>query len=231
MDNDFILNINSLLINPTGKNTSFMASRQRIIENLNFKYEKLLLKHKKFDFKVFKYKKDSYLFKFLIPSETKENLFYDIFLLFSPNEASKDDKSILRYDLKLFSNSPDFMFTYTYVLNENGFIIDFLKPKCSSKALKEAPTVKNPVETHGFEKSCYYACLYLKKMELLKKFDLDKNIYVFDKSKILKEVSSQETKLKEYNMIKNKKQAKPKSKKLPSTTRKQTISRKDKNKK
>jgi hypothetical protein len=100
---------------------------------------------------------------------------------------------------------------------------NFVKSKCSSLALKESPKIKNPVEIYGFEKSCYYACKYIKDLGLYNKFTIETNLYLFDKSKILAKISSQDDKLKEYNLIKAKKKiTKKTTTKKPKTSTKTT---------
>lgn len=221
LDNTIDLTLHSLLTNPTGKHTAFMASRARIIEDLEIRYAKLLNKHKSLSFKVFKKTKD-YIFVFKVPSETHDNFMYDVVITFSPSKTEYDkDRTLNRYSLHLFSNSPAFTYTYTYVLNKSNIIPKIAKTKCSPIALKEPPKVKNPVESYGFEKSCYFACLYIKQAGLTNKFDLDANLFLFNQGKVLSKISSQEDKLKEYNLVKangkktkvsNVKKAKPSAK-------------------
>lgn len=94
------------------------------------------------------------------------------------------------------------MFTYTYVLEKSGLLVDFMKKKCAPSALKDPPTVKNPVEAYGFEKSCYFACCYLKDLGLTNKLTIENNLFLFNQGKLLSQTKSQESKLKEYNLIK-----------------------------
>jgi hypothetical protein len=225
VDETIELTLHSLLTNPTGKHTAFMSSRARIIEDLENRYAKMLSKHKKFNFQVFKKSKE-YIFVFKIPSETHDEFLYDVVILFTPKEKEHEkDRTLNRYTLSLFSNSPNFTFTYTYVLSKNDILAKFMKPKCSPKALSDAPKVRNPVEVYGFEKSCYYACMYIKQAGLTNKFDLDSNVFIFNQGKIMRTVASQDDKLKEYNLFKSNKKAKGSktpSKKKPVTKKKTT---------
>jgi hypothetical protein len=193
------LNLKQLLTNPTGKYSAYMSARYKIIEDLNYRYNKLLSTYQKFKFDVYKVK-NTYLFWFKIPSE-KYDLYYDVFIQFNPTLESKDDLNINNYILNLFSNSPSFMFTYTYVLNNNGMIVDLLKNKCSKEALTKEPSIRNPVEVYGFEKSCYFACKYISDNKLIYKHVLEQNKKKFDKE-LLKKCKTQEDKLIEYNKIK-----------------------------
>lgn len=225
MDEPIELTLNALLNNPTGKQTSYMASRARIIADLEARYESLLKKYKKFPFRIFKLK-NSFVFIFKIPSETFDDFFYDVVIQFEPTTPEMErDSTLNRYKLYLFSNSPSFTFTYTYVVSDNDMLVDFVRGKCSKVALSEAPKIRNPVEVYGFEKSCYYACKYIRDMGVHKKFSVEGNLFLFNKLKVLSSISSQEEKLKEYNKLKEK-QKKGKVKKKKSTTAKKATSKK-----
>lgn len=200
----FILTLTSLLQNPTGKSSAFMASRGRIIEDLNVRYIRLLNKYKKFKFRTFKIKNE-YLFLFEIPSETYDGVVYDVALSFyPPSPEVEEDKTLARYNIKLFSNSPSFIYTYAYVINKAGLMVDLFKNKCGELPLKDAPKIKNPVEIYGFEKSCYFAALYIKENKLYQKSDISNNLFVFDKIKMQMKVKTIEGKLFEIKNAKEK---------------------------
>jgi hypothetical protein len=106
--------------------------------------------------------------------------------------------------LRVFSNAPNFQFTYTYVLNESDSIIEALKSKCFKKSLTDAPVVRNPVEKWGFEKSVMVAIMYLKKMGVL---DKNRLLKVLENKKVTDammntNIASAQQKLNEYNMLK-----------------------------
>ena len=203
------MTINDLLSNPTGKGSAVMASRKAIIADLDNRFLKVMLNNNnRMDVYCFK-DKDDYLIKVKVPAEKYAGLYYDVLLMFTPEspdkedvEAIKGDRSLNRYRLRLFSNSPNFMFTYTYVLNKNNMIIPIVKHKCSNTALTKQPVIKNPVESYGFEKSCYFACKYLKQMGYLNKGIIEQNLYKFDLIRLQSSIKSQESKMKEYNMFK-----------------------------
>ena len=204
------MTIGDLLQNPTGKGSAVMASRKLIIQDLEMRFMKLMHGHNNYiETYCFKSKQEEYIFRMKVPAETLPNLYYDVVIMCTPKcdttedtESVKGDRTLNRYRLKLFSNSPNFMFTYTYVLNKYDMIVPKLKNKCNPRALTEPPTVKNPVESYGFEKSCYFACRYLKERGLLNKGVIDQNLSVFNELKLQAVISTQEAKLKEYNLIK-----------------------------
>lgn len=198
-----VLNIKQLLQNPTGKFSSYMARRDKTIEDLDNRYFQLLNKAKTFKFKVYKVK-DNYLFHFYIPSEEfPDSLFYNVCVLFeSHNELTGSEKTINNHHLKLFSNSPNFMFTYTYALNQNKMIIPFLINKCAKRALTEAPTLRNPIEVYGFEKSIYFACRFIMDNQLNSIFEIENNRFLFNEAKLKSEIATQESKYEEQKRIK-----------------------------
>lgn len=196
------MNIHQLLVNPTGPHSAYMTSRARIIDDLNSRYEKLIQTNKTFTFKIYK-KKEDYYFVFKIPSEKYSQLFYDVVIQFIGDEETIKERTIRNYKLRLFSNSPAFTFTYAYVLNKNNVLVEILKSKFSKEALNNPPSVKNPVESYGFEKSCYFACRFIQQNDLLGKFDLDNNKYVYSETNIKRGISTDIAKLKEYNLVKS----------------------------
>jgi len=202
MSQEIDLSIKQLLQNPTGSYTSYMASRARIKEGLDLRFNSFIIKHKKFEMKVFEYKKDKYLFYFKIPSESYDKLLYDVLIEIDVTPEDKIRNTIMNSPIKLFSNSPDFIFTYAYTLNQNEMIVPIVKAKINKKALTEEPKIKNPLEIYGFEKSCYYACSYIKQFELYKITQIRNNLFLFNKDKILKTVSTDAEKLAEYNKYK-----------------------------
>ena len=62
--------------------------------------------------------------------------------------------------MKVFSNSPNFTFTYAYVFNKEGFVIDWMKSRMSQRSLNEEPVKRNPDQGFGFEKSIYFSILF-----------------------------------------------------------------------
>jgi hypothetical protein len=227
-----ILTLEGFLTNPTGKSTSMMASRKRIKDNLDNHYYKLLKKHKDFKYVVY-IDSYAYLFHFKIPSETFDELYYDVVLEFLPHEKKMQGFSTINdYSINFFSNSPDMMFTYDYVLKENDIYIPFLQNagKYSSKAMKTRPKTRNPVELFGFEKSCYYAAMYISTHKLTTKKMLDKVGIKSNKlvsTKFLNSVMSQELKLNEYNKFKKLEQEKKRKEREANRKKKEAENKKN----
>jgi hypothetical protein len=186
---------------------------------LNDRYFQILRDKKEFKLEIFT-EKDDYYFYFKVPSETYEKLFYDVVLKFSPIESqSKFDMTLNNYSVNLFSNAPNFLFTYAYVYNQDGIIVDFLLDKISKKALNEPPNVKNPIQSYGFEKSVYFALLYIKNNRFHVKSAINHKTKSLDRKKLIKAIDSTEEKLKQYNRAK----ANEKSRKDSQKTQKKPV--------
>ena len=201
----FKMTLQELIMNPTGKRSAYVASRSMIKESLTHKYNALIMIHKKFDYKIYK-QNDIYYFHYKIPSETYKQVLYDVIVEFYPDPDEPnctEDKTTNRYLLKVFSNSPSFMFTYTYVVNENNLLADGTKKFCSKEALKSRPVVRNPVESYGYEKSVYFACLDIINKRLYEKKTIDKMLFKMKNDTFGKNIMTQENKLIEYNKNKN----------------------------
>lgn len=150
------MNIKQMLENPAGKGSSHLAARYAIIENLNNRYIKIRDKIKKGDAGI---DGEVAYISLKIPSEDKnmDKLYYDVVIKFN-----NIHEIVSKNELQFFSNSPAFTFNYAYVFNQKNLIIPELKSLYSKQSLKDAPTIKNPEEIIGFEKSIYYAILFLK---------------------------------------------------------------------
>ena len=148
------------ITNPTGKGSAYVANRAAIKQGLNMQYIKLLREHRRSFYAVpYIYPNGDILFYVKVPSEfyKTNKISYDVLFLL------KYDKDRKRYhwEMNTYSNSPSFIFTYAYVYNQHGMLIDKLKSKIPSEALSRPPEVRNPIQSFGFEKSTYIAARYL----------------------------------------------------------------------
>lgn len=147
---------------------------------------------------------EDYILHVQIPSENNQrstkDVFYDVVFQFTPK--NKDDRAsiyIRDYGVKVFSNSPSFLFIFTFVFKEHEALPTFIPEKFYAKeALKKAPKVRNEMELLGIEKSIWYAVKYLERNHLFQKMRLQQISEKNGKSKdILKVIMSQEDKLNE----------------------------------
>lgn len=195
----------SFLQNPTGWGSASVARRDIIRKDLEKRYFVLYkLAKDKFSLKVYLDKAGNYYYYFKIPSEYYYNqrLAYDVVLKFDkPANHHRNDYTLASYQMSMFSNSPNFMFTYAYVYNKDGNLIPFLNRKLPRTALTEKPKVRNPNLQHGFEKSVYFAVLYIREHpRLMQKAMLHPEKLVIQN--FLSHISTSKDKLKEYNQAK-----------------------------
>jgi|GEM_PF-1799483 len=196
------ITMTKLLQNPSGPYSAYFARRDLVIQNLTSRFQKLLTVHKDFKHEIYR-DKDDFIFYFKIPSEKFETVLYDVVIKFTPHEESSiGDMTLNNYSVMLFSNSPNFIFTYAYMYNQDGIIIPELKDKINSKALTQEAVVKNPLNSYGFEKSVYFALLYIKSFRLNVKSNILSKAGKPEWDKLYKAVKSSDLKLKEYNRLK-----------------------------
>ena len=185
-----------MLQNPSGKGSAYLFNRKLIKEVLNHLYYKLPeVKRGKAGII------DNNLWLHIKVPSMGLAMFYDVILKIDMSKEA----NIYDCPMQVYSNSPHFQFTYTYVFNEQGSLIPEFVPKCFKKSITDAPTQRNPVEAVGFEKSIVFAIMYLRKMNVLNKDTLvritkDNKISISD---IFKDTMGASDKLNEYNILKN----------------------------
>lgn len=154
------ISIRQMVDNPTGKGSGYVAARFRIKQSLNSVYVKNLRNHRKIFFAMpYVYPDGKVLYWVKVPSESYKlnRVSYDCLIEIS-NDTSR------RFSLrpaKFFSNAPSFIFTYAYVFNKKGLMIDFIKGRLPQECLNVAPKVRNPIESLGYDKILYQALRYL----------------------------------------------------------------------
>ena len=162
---------------------------------------------------VYDKKHDIYDFFFKVPSEDNGKLltdiYYDTIIEFIPDPKNKQGclnaSGLKDYHINIYSNSPGFTFTFTYVIKHRYNAI----PKCitynllSKVALQQAPVIKNQYQLMTMEKTTWWSLYhldyngFLNKEKALTLINKDKNINFF-----LKKIESQPEKLKELQEIK-----------------------------
>lgn len=158
-------------------------------------------------------KKDIWDFFFKVPScengQLLTDIFYDTIIEFVPNnknkQACKNASNLKSYDINIFSNSPGFTFTFTYVIKHryNAF------PKCinnnylSKIALQKAPVIRNINQLMTMEKTTWWSLFHLDYNGYLNKDQAKSLIGKENKLNFyLKKIESQPEKLKELQELK-----------------------------
>lgn len=155
--------------NPMG---SSVVANQREMYKAYYtkKYDALMVRENgKIEYKLYKSKKeDTYVVYLKIPSEAVADFYYDVVIEFKSKNASKLS-NLEKYDIRVFSNDPSFVFTFAYAFNKDKMFITELSSKMSKKALTDKAKEKNPQALIGYVKSLYFAYLYMKKVGLVSK--------------------------------------------------------------
>lgn len=145
--------INQYLKNPMGAGSS-LAPSQAVKDKYNKEFKDIRSKMKCYWYKV----EDSSIAHVLIPSESTEGLNYDVVFEFGDISNARDIKDT---PIKVFSNSPSFIFTYAKVFKDQGLLCSWLEDKYVDKVLQLDPTTRNRYKIVSYEKSLYLACLYI----------------------------------------------------------------------
>lgn len=169
------MTLQGYLNNPAGTGSAAITNRELVKNDLSRRFEELYKrKTKLFVANAYKYM-DEYFIHVTIPSEsTQRDNTYDVVVKFSPDNASDiNTSSVTGYNISLFSNSPSFTFTYTYVYDKDGLLVEELRDKYRDETFS-SPVVRNPYEAINYEKTTFFALMYiLKHRELLSKVTLN----------------------------------------------------------
>lgn len=162
---------------------------------------------------IYDQKRDIYDFFFKVPSSENginiTDIFYDTIVEFEPDKKNKkaceNSANLKPYNINIFSNSPGFTFTFTYVIKHryNAF------PKCISNhylskvALQKSPDVRNSYQLMTMEKTTWWSLFHLDYNGYLNK-DQAKTLINKENNlnKMLKRIETQPEKLKELQEIK-----------------------------
>lgn len=197
------MNIREYVENPMGKGDSSIPNRKELIESLNLKYEKLIREKDK-DLKMVIYrdlKNDEYYFHLTIPSESERSNSYDVvFLFYDDKEHSHHGElSIANYNVKVFSNSPSFAYTFAYVYADNGLMIDSLRSKLGKEFFKKAPEVRNRFGIINYEKYIYFGAKYILDSKRLNRAFADMGARPYVGTSFNHNIRTLETIMKEYH--------------------------------
>lgn len=190
------------IINDDTLSTALYRKGTANIQKMKSAFFNLIKSHPRWNLNIFK-DKDTFFIHVQVPSEKVKGFSYDVVIR---SETQKDKKrvTINNNPIKVFSNSPSFLFQYAYICNQQGILIEELKDKVGELALTTPPKNKNPLEQFGFEKSVYFACMYIKYNELNYIKNLDINKRSGDMRKYFaNEIKSCQAKLKDYNYTKS----------------------------
>lgn len=91
---------------------------------------------------------DGYLVYLLVPSESDIKRFYDVDFWFQTEGRINNDTLF-----KVYSNSPNFGYSYVYLFNKEGSLL--FPEKYPKIMLTDIPKVRNPFAISGFDKHLF----------------------------------------------------------------------------
>lgn len=108
----------------------------------------------------------SYYIHFKVPSESKEGYHYDVVIrFFTDNEKISKQSHLRNYYVQFFSNCPSFIYQYSYIYKEAGYLIEALYNKLDSDYIGMPPTKANPKLVMAYDKSLFCVIRYLLDMQ------------------------------------------------------------------
>lgn len=162
--------------NPSGKGSAVTASINK--DTYNAELLSLESKNGKVKYTVYRQSKIgggiTYYIHFLIPSSTK-GFFHDVVIEFNPNpDDSISDKSIKKYTVRFFCNDDNFVYTYAYAYKSHGVLIAELEKLLPFRSIAQKPTMRNPDNAMGYNKSIIFAYLVMIRDNLFLKDNLSR---------------------------------------------------------
>lgn len=149
------------------------------------RYEALLKKHPRIAYTIYEVMPGARtIVHFKLPSETVENLYYDVLFEIVVGKSSTD---FMECDIRFFSNCPSFVFSYAFVfahwnpdenrpadkrdswmvdsmkgrVPKNSLLIDGLRQKIGPAPTHDKPVVRNPLGIPMCDKSLYFCLFYM----------------------------------------------------------------------
>lgn len=168
------LTFDNWIKNPTGSRPMMVQQREMARQIYTDKYDKMMLASAgAMNYTLWKSQKgDRFIAFFTVPSESTQKVFYDIVVEFYTRDTIEMQKNNLNgYYVKFYSNDPNFTFTFAYVYNKEGLIIQDLKKKLSAQSITERPKVTNPNKVVGWVKGFYFVYLYMNDHGLFNKLN------------------------------------------------------------
>lgn len=169
------MTIKEYIENPMGKGDAALGTNRSTIKGvLTEKYQRLTNRKKIKSFCYTGTKKNQYTIHLVIPSETERDNTYDIVFEFTPaNKEVLSAGTLKEYDVRVFANSPSFAYTFAYVYQKHGLMIDFLAKRLGKQFVKIAPDVRNRYQIVSYEKYIFFGAMYIIESGLLAKKTLD----------------------------------------------------------
>lgn len=160
------MTLNEYIENPMGKGDAALGqNRKVIVATLTSKYESLT-ERKEIKMKCYTATlaaPTKYYIHLTIPSETERENTYDVVFEFTKNMS----KPMKDWNVKVFSNSPSFAYTFAYVYLKHDLMIKHLANKLGKEFQRKAPEVRNRFQIVGFEKYVFFGAMFIRDSKIL----------------------------------------------------------------
>ena len=143
------MTVRDLINNPPGPNSRQVAARYTIRDALRAKFVAAMqdpARRRKFGVQVSK-RGEGYIVWVKVPSE-KYDVIYDVILQLSFPEGAR---ALASADVKVYCNSPSWLYVQGYVFNKNGFLADGWA-QALGRAATEPPDTVNASQDIGFDR-------------------------------------------------------------------------------
>jgi hypothetical protein len=155
------MTVAELVTNPPGKSTRHVSARYREILALEHIYRQALAdpaRAARFRLEAWKTGPETFLARVKVPSE-KNGTDFDVVLLLAYGGGTTAPTS--KADVKVYCNSPGWIFTYGYVAAQRGLLVPGWAGALGREVATTPPRVTNPDLSYGFDKVVQQAAYYL----------------------------------------------------------------------
>lgn len=201
--------------NPSGKGSAVITNRGMYNDLYIKKFNLIMLREgNKFNWTCYKTKDGRYIIHIKVPSEVIPKFYYDVLIEFSPsNKALETSYNLKGYDIRVFSNSPDFMYTHCHAFVKNGLFFTDFASKMPKEALKKPAKQRNPQDAVSYVKSLYFAFLIMNQFSLFQKTNYVM-VDTYNKNTVLQNVMSAEEKASLRQSLEQEQREKKKSERI-----------------
>jgi hypothetical protein len=151
------MTVRDLINNPSGPHSRQIAARYTIQDALRAKFVEAMKdpnRRRRFKVAVSRHG-EKFVAWIRVPSE-KYAVDYDVILQLSFPEGAR---AVSSADVKVYCNSPGWIFTSAYAFGQAGFLAEGWEAACG-RAATEPPKTTNPHEDLGFDKVLHQAILF-----------------------------------------------------------------------
>ena len=194
------MSLEQYILNPALKTNAILnaTTRELIKKSYQTKFNNIMLRENgKVTYYLFTQGTNVFWAYIKVPSEVVHNFYYDVIFKFTPTNNTGFFEDLFKFNVRFFSNDPNFVFTFAYVFKDKDLFIDELTSRMSKEALTKHPEEKNPTEVIGYEKAIYFAYLIMKERKLNRLLKFKGEATPLDTKFLLQNITHADDKIKE----------------------------------